>query len=142
LAPAKPGHGSIQVLCSARHLAILWQNRHDRLMKHRFRRLTGAEVAAAVLLAVLLGIEARGQGTGNGEQRNEVGGQQLVAEAARRIASEPAVSAEMRYKIDAFGHELAGTGNYLQFGAGPEKLLRLDLRMQVGDKTATVQEIR
>jgi hypothetical protein len=35
-----------------------------------------------------------------------------------------------------------GTGNYLQYGAGPEKLLRLDLRMQVGDKTATVQEIR
>src|SRR5205085_2881038 len=34
------------------------------------------------------------------------------------------------------------TGNYLQFGAGTEKLLRLDLRMQVGDRPAIVQEIR
>jgi len=58
------------------------------------------------------------------------------------VAAEPAISAEMRYKIDAFGHELVGSGGYLQFGAGPEKLLRLDLKMQVGQRLATVQEIR
>jgi hypothetical protein len=69
-------------------------------------------------------------------------GQQLVADAARRVANEPAISAELRYRIDAFGHELIGTGNYLQYGAGTDKLLRLDLRMQVGDKPATVQEVR
>jgi hypothetical protein len=65
-----------------------------------------------------------------------------VAEAAKRVASEVSIAAEMRYRIDVFGHELVGTGSYLQYGAGPEKLLRLDLRMQVGDKQATVQEIR
>ncbi|MBW8883470.1 MAG: hypothetical protein JF612_01560 [Planctomycetia bacterium] len=69
-------------------------------------------------------------------------GQQLVAEAAKRVASELAISADLRYRIDAFGHELVGTGNYLQYGSGADKLLRLDLRMQVGDKPATVQEIR
>jgi hypothetical protein len=67
---------------------------------------------------------------------------QIVAEAAKRLAAEPAISAEMRYRIDAFGHELVGTGSYLQFGPGAEKLLRLDLKMQVGDKLATIQEIR
>jgi hypothetical protein len=58
------------------------------------------------------------------------------------VSGEAAISAEMRYRIAAFGHTLVGTGNYLQYGQGLEKLLRLDLRMQVGDKTATVQEIR
>jgi hypothetical protein len=65
-----------------------------------------------------------------------------VGDAAKRLAAEPAISAEMRYRIDAFGHELVGTGSYLQFGPGAEKLLRLDLKMQVGDKLATIQEIR
>src|SRR6266576_382718 len=96
-------------------------------MKHRFASLTFT-VAIVFGGAALLGIEARGQ--------------QLVAESARRVAAESAISAEMRYKIDAFGHELVGTGSYLQYGAGTEKLVRLDLRMQVGDKPAIVQEIR
>jgi hypothetical protein len=69
-------------------------------------------------------------------------GQQLVAEAATRVMAEPAVAAELRYKVDAFGHQLIGTGSYLQLGQGAEKLLRLDLKMQVGDRPATLQEIR
>ena len=73
---------------------------------------------------------------------NQHSGQQLVAEAARRVLDEPAVAAELRYKVDAFGHQLIGTGSYLQLGRGTEKLLRLDLKMQVGDRPATLQEIR
>jgi hypothetical protein len=123
-------------------------------MKHRFASLTRVGMAAAVALVAALGMEARGQGTGDkGQGARPVGnalrgvppgggGQSLVAESAKRVASEPAIAAEMRYRIDAFGQELVGTGNYLQFGTGPEKLLRLDLRMQVGDKLAIVQEIR
>ena len=111
-------------------------------MKHRFRSLTGLAMAAVLSAATLLQIEATGQELGPRGQDLAASGQQLVAESARRVASEAAISAEMRYRIDAFGHELVGTGNYLQYGAGPEKLLRLDLRMQVGDKAATVQEIR
>jgi hypothetical protein len=98
-------------------------------------------VAATIVLAAL-GIEVRGQGSGDGGHAKEISGQQLVAEAAKCLASEPAISAELRYKIDAFGHALVGSGSYLQFGAGSEKLLRLELRMQVGDKPAIVQEIR
>ena len=109
-------------------------------MKHRFPSFTVTGLAGVLLVIALTAVETRGQGTGDRGQG--VNGQELVGEAARRIASEPAVSAELRYRIDAFGHALVGTGNYLQFGAGSEKLVRLDLRMQLGDKTATVQEIR
>src|SRR5262245_11878329 len=111
-------------------------------MKHRFRSLTWVVMAAAAGAVWLLEMEARSQGLGDRGREVVARGQQLVAESARRVASEAAISAEMRYRIDAFGHELVGTGTYLQYGAGPEKLLRLDLRMQVGDKAATVQEIR
>src|SRR5262245_5798608 len=98
-------------------------------MRHKFASLTW------VVMAVVLVAGVNGQEPGDS-------GQALVSRAARQVAAEVAVSAEMRYRIDAFGHQLVGTGNYLQYGQGPEKLVRLDLRMQVGDKIATVQEIR
>jgi hypothetical protein len=69
-------------------------------------------------------------------------GQELVAQAAQRLADEKQISAELRYKVATYGHELLGTGHYLQFGAGDDRLVRLDLRMQVGEKPATLLEIR
>jgi hypothetical protein len=69
-------------------------------------------------------------------------GQELVAQAAQRLADERQISAELRYKVAAYGHELLGTGHYLQLGAGEDRLVRLDLRMQVGEKPATLLEIR
>src|SRR5436305_14123372 len=50
-------------VCSARHLAILWQNRHDRVMKHRFASLT----LAGLLTALLISTHARGQAAPSGE---------------------------------------------------------------------------
>ena len=133
-------------VCSARHLAILWQNRHDRLMKHALRRLTRVGIAAFFAAIASCCLAARAQDS-EAKQPGDAGQEAapattIVGEAAKRVAEEPAISAEMRYRVDAFGHQLVGTGNYLQFGPGPEKLLRLDLKMQVGDKLATVQEIR
>jgi hypothetical protein len=131
-------------------------------MKQSFRSLTLAAVVAVVVVAIL-GMETRSQESGVRSQTAHASadsrpptpdsrpptpdsrppsGQQLVAEAARRVASEPAIAADLRYRVDAFGQQLVGTGSYLQFGAGAEKLLRLELKMQVGDKPATVQEIR
>lgn len=75
-------------------------------------------------------------------QEPAAGGQQLLAEAVRRLDGQTAISAELRYRVNAFGHDLAGTGSYLQLGAGPQRLLRLELRMQVGEQPATLLEIR
>jgi hypothetical protein len=120
-------------------------------MTHRFRSLTHlwSTTAMTLLLAAAHAMaqtvpspQSPAPSTSPQPPAPTTSGQQLIADAAKRVASEPAISAELRYRIDAFGHELVGTGNYLQFGAGTDKLLRLDLRMQVGDKPATVQEIR
>jgi len=86
-------------------------------------------------LAASQGSRVRGEESGNR-------GQELVAEAARRLQAEKALSAELRYRIDAYGHQLIGAGNYLQWGAGPERLLKLELQMRVGNRPATLQEVR
>lgn len=69
-------------------------------------------------------------------------GQSLVAAAATNVQNEQAISADMRYRVDAFGHELQGAGTYLQRGAGVQTLVRMELKMQVAGQAATLQEIR
>lgn len=68
-------------------------------------------------------------------------GNRLIAGAARRVHEQSSLSAEMRYRLDAFGHELAGQGSYHQLGTGPEKLLKLELKIQVADQAIVRQEI-
>jgi hypothetical protein len=113
------------------------------------KRNTSMTLRVSVLVQLLLASVALGQGftpidpaaSRPKPAAAATDGQQLVAEAARRVFDQPAIAAELRYKMDAFGHELVGTGRYLQRGAGADKLLRLELKMQVADKPATLQEI-
>src|SRR5205085_4999720 len=101
-----------------------WQNRHDRVMTHRFASLTRLRLTAAIVF-ILAGAQANAQTVPSPQPpAPSTSGQQLLADAAKRVASEPAISAELRYRIDAFGHELVGTGSYLQYGAGGDKLVR------------------
>lgn len=122
------------------------------------RRAGSVKPAVAVAMAILLGIgvtafgpqflltdgftrleAAPGQG-GSGEQ-GTVNGQQLVARSARHLLAESSIRANVRFRVDGFGHQVIGVGSYLQLGDGPEKLLRFELKSQVGDQTATVQEV-
>jgi hypothetical protein len=72
-------------------------------------------------------------------------GNRAVAAAARAVQAEAALSADLRCRIDAFGHELVGQGSYQQLARIPdrpgEKLLKLDLKVQLADQTITRQEI-
>ncbi len=72
---------------------------------------------------------------------NITDGNALVAQAARRVQAEPSVQAQIRFRIDAGGQNLLGNGLYLQLGDGPEKLLRFDLKLQVANRTAALQQI-
>jgi hypothetical protein len=105
-------------------------------MKHRLSSLL---LGVVWLLGILPADMARGQGPGD---RGQLSGQQLLAEAVRRVDQEPSLAADVRYRVDAFGQQLLGTGRYLQSGAGQRRQLRLDLRMQVQDRPATLVEIR
>lgn len=70
-----------------------------------------------------------------------VDGDELVAQAARRVQAEPSVQAQIRFRIDVAGQNLLGNGVYLQLGDGPEKLLRFDLKLQVAQRVAALQQI-
>lgn len=117
-------------ICSARYIANLWQNPHDRVMTYKLPSLT----FHLSLILMLLGGQA-------GAEQGGVDGQQLVAQAARNVQAESSIKANIRYRVDAFGRQLVGSGSYLQYGSGPEKLLRLELKTQVGTQVASLQEI-
>jgi hypothetical protein len=102
-------------------------------MKHRLSSL----LLAAVLLSLPYWPGARGQ-----EPEARLSGQQLLVEAARRVDQEASLAADVRYRVDAFGQQILGTGRYLQSGVGAARQLRLDLRMQVQDRPASLLEIR
>ena len=66
--------------------------------------------------------------------------QRLVANAAAAIGRMPSVSAKIRQRVDLFGHQLVGSGSYLQLGTGAEMLLRLELKIQT-DHVTSLQQI-
>jgi hypothetical protein len=103
-------------------------------------RLALVFLASATLVNVNWG-HAQEPGRGRGGQGGATDGNALVAAAARRVQAEPSVQAQIRFRIDAQGQNLVGNGLYLQLGDGPEKLLRFDLKLQVGQRTAALQQI-
>lgn len=84
---------------------------------------------------------ASAAGQGGAEAAETADGQRLVAESARRLLAESSIKANVRFRTTAFNHDVIGIGAYLQLGDGPEKLLRLEMKSQVGDQTAALQEI-
>ena len=68
-------------------------------------------------------------------------GQPLVAEAAQRVYGLPSLYADMRYRIDMFGHQLNGKGSYQQQGRGDVKLLRLEVILQAADQATSLLQI-
>jgi hypothetical protein len=70
------------------------------------------------------------------------GGQELVAEAARQVYSLPSLHAQLRMKLSSQGRQIVASGDYLQVGASEEKLLKLNLKVPIGNKFGSLQQIR
>jgi hypothetical protein len=68
-------------------------------------------------------------------------GNEVVAAAAQKVQAIDGLSADLRCRIEAFGHSLAGQGSYQQLGPGPEKLLRMELKVQADDQAITRLEV-
>jgi hypothetical protein len=71
----------------------------------------------------------------------EKDGNQLMALATKEVFRQKAIEAKVRQRVFAFGQEVTGTGEYFQFGSGQPKLLRLDMKLQVGPQAATLLQI-
>lgn len=68
-------------------------------------------------------------------------GQELVAQATQRLATLPGIEARTRQRVEIFGQQLIGSGHYLQLVEGPKLMLRMDLKLQIGDAPASLQQI-
>jgi hypothetical protein len=64
-----------------------------------------------------------------------------VSRAAAQLTSIPAWEAKLRQKTLLFGQEVAGSGTYLQTQSPRGLLLRLELKLQVGDQPSSLQQV-
>jgi hypothetical protein len=66
---------------------------------------------------------------------------QLLKQARQALARHPSVEAKVRQQIDLFDQQLFGSGRYLQQGTGPEMLMRLELKLQVGGRISSLLQV-
>jgi hypothetical protein len=64
----------------------------------------------------------------------------LFVRAVEALEAHETVAARLRYRVDLFGHRLTGSGSYVQ-GPWRHRLLRLELRTQVGQSLTSVQHV-
>lgn len=100
-------------------------------MKHTLPKLIVAAVGALAATSALA----------QTPQSSTPAGQELLVQAAQQVYRQPALSAKIRERVRMFGEELAGSGAYLQLGDAPEKMLRLDLKLQLAGHVSTLQQV-
>jgi len=128
-------------------------------MRHSLTRLTAAAVLMLGLIAangeppeeVVIG-SARsdvlpGSATDlpreSSDPSNSGGNQQsIVYLAASRVALEPALAADLRCRVSAFDQQLVGAGRYFQLASPSGPLVRLELRIGLGDEVVSWLEVR
>ncbi|MBT4693567.1 MAG: hypothetical protein HOB73_09505 [Planctomycetaceae bacterium] len=71
----------------------------------------------------------------------EVSAEKLLRNAVQAVSAESNLQASVRHKINLFDEQLVGTGHYSQFGEGPIKRLRLELKTQVGKTTTSITQV-
>jgi len=65
----------------------------------------------------------------------------LLRKSVQVVAAETQLQASVRHKINMFDQQLVGTGHYRQFGEGPIRRLRLELKTQVGGTTTSITQV-
>ncbi|MHB1036118.1 MAG: LolA-like protein [Pirellulales bacterium] len=65
----------------------------------------------------------------------------MVTKAVQSIEGYTSISAKFRQRADLFGHQMVGSGTYLQWGQGPDCLLRMELKLRVGDEVSSLLQV-
>ncbi len=68
------------------------------------------------------------------------GGDLLMQQVGAVMARHQSVSGRVRYRVDLFGHQLVGEGQYLQQGQGDDLKLSLGLKTVVGERIVLFQQ--
>ena len=102
-------------------------------MKYKLPSVTGA-FFLTTLLVVAISVKAD-------EGAKPLSGNDLIAAAAANLARLPALEAKLRQRVRLFGHELVGSGTYQQLTVGRQRMLRLELKMDVAGRVTSFQQI-
>lgn len=149
--------------CSARLGENLWQNRHNRLMKLNLPNLL---IGITIFAVALIVMEWRAKTqvtrtpassasvpevTNTTQSRIEKApleagdfsqeGQNLVKQSVIELQALSSLEVKLKYRTFVYGEEISGTGQYWQLGEGPEKLLRMDLKIASASGDIFQQEI-
>lgn len=68
-------------------------------------------------------------------------GDPLIGAAVRNLYTLDAIECKIRQRVDLFGQQLTGIGRYQQLGNGPDRKLRLELKFQIDDRVASLQQV-
>jgi hypothetical protein len=110
-------------------------------MKYKLPSLTGAMSLTFLLLLApsFLLILAPSITADDGAAFSD--SEDLLTAAATNLARLPAIEAKLRQRVSLFGHEMVGSGTYQQMTAGRQRMLRLELKMDVAGRVASFQQI-
>ncbi|MBT7253818.1 MAG: hypothetical protein HN882_02360 [Planctomycetaceae bacterium] len=98
--------------------------------------------AAASAQSAELAEQVSGSSIVEAEQGSEeLSPKKLLRKAVQAVVAESNLQASVRHKINLFEQQLVGTGHYSQFGEGPIKRLRLELKTQVGKTTTSITQV-
>lgn len=61
--------------------------------------------------------------------------------AVEAIDARKSIAAKVRQQTDLFGHRLVGSGIYAQQGQGAKRVLRLELKMPIGQQVSSFEQI-
>ena len=96
---------------------------------------------AALLASLAVGGTCRFSQGAQASESDMPDGQSLLSRAAAQLTSLPALEAKLRQKAQLFGQEVAGSGTYLQTQSQRGLLLRLELKLNVGDQQSSLQQV-
>jgi hypothetical protein len=68
-------------------------------------------------------------------------GQDLIRQAAEQMARHASLEARIRQRVNLFGRQLSGYGTYQQAWIDNTLRLRMEMKLPVGDRTTSLQQI-
>jgi hypothetical protein len=107
--------------------------------------LPGLTLVSPIAIVLLLAVGLKAENPTNSAQiplsKSQASADHLLALSLAELASYDSVSAKIRQQIDLNGQELIGDGLYLQLISGRDLLLRLELKVQVGDQLCSSLQV-
>ena len=129
------------VVWSASPSANLLKIRQIRRMKIIFPSFAIFLVAAVLLAPQVVEAQSTAASTAAAAPDEKANAELLVQQMVAALAADKSISARIRLHVDLFGNQMVGAGLYLQQGLAAERQLRLEIKIPVGERLATLQQV-